>query len=122
MLRTSLQIRYSRQRIYIFKLLVSAAAVCFLRNFAFVVIKTPEDDRIRGAGLRTGRHHFAVEYFAVLGSGRILTDMNALDAEGAFFHHTALAYGHVRVELIRQGRGQRPVAPVELAHLVRTVI
>jgi hypothetical protein len=60
--------------------------------------------------------------------------VDALDAEGAFFHDAAAAYRDIRVELVMERENQFPVhligmewldgviAPVELTHLIRTVV
>ena len=53
---------------------------------------------------------------------------NALDAEGAFLHHTATTDCHIGIELVLQSGQFRALAririipPVEDTHLIRTVV
>src|SRR6266516_4163508 len=94
------------------------------------VVQIAEADRLRRAGLRAGGRYLAVALAAVREAGAVLSAADALHTEGALLHHTLLAHGDVRVEQHVERVGPalpfatrlRVVVPVEVAHLVRTVV
>src|SRR5574341_58994 len=62
-----------------------------------------EDEGVGGAGLGAGRLHLAVPDHSAFTLCLFLGPADALDAEGALFHHPAAPHGDVRAELIVEG-------------------
>src|SRR5215213_11742686 len=91
-------------------------------------------DRVCRTGLCTGSSELTIFHRAPLRFGFVLRLVNALDTERAFLHDTATANCDIRVELVVQWINSLAlyfvgmecvncvIAPVELTHLIRTVV
>src|SRR5207302_6875337 len=100
------------------------------RDSRGLVVQIAEHDRLRRAGLRAGRRDVAVLHVAVLETRPVLRAADSLHAEGALLHHAFLPHRDVWIEQhVERIRPALPltaplgiVVPVEVAHLVGTVV
>src|SRR5579872_6991025 len=118
-----------------------------LADVAFLVVDVTEDDGFGGTGLLAGcLNVYHVLQLAVLPLGLQLAVLQTLYAEAAFFHHTAAAGDHIRVEhhtgkivihredngieltddllvlVVGEAVGAGIVGPVETSYFIRTVV
>jgi len=93
-------------------------------NPAFGISHVAEDEGISRAGLGTGRLHLAVLDQPPLGLRVFLRPADALDAEGALFHHPAGPNGDIRRKLVleRGGPGMLMVVKIKDTDCIGAVV
>ena len=94
------------------------------RDAAGRIIEVAENNRARGACGGAGRLDLAVRDWPAFNFGFLFCVLNALNAEGAFFHDTARTYGYFRVvsQNLRFLFHRRVVEEIKAPDFERTVV
>src|SRR5690349_702017 len=98
----SLEVGNAGKRTKFFKMFKAVTLMRQLRDQTFRIINSSKGNGICRAGLGAGSGEFTIDDFTAFRFCLVLCLVNALDAEGTFFHDTLAANGHIGVELIGQ--------------------